>query len=55
MTVFQATYLYENGFNGGWSWFFGEYQSDAEDEDTLTGLRVLQGRTDHGVVDVNIQ
>jgi len=47
-------YLYENDFNGGWTWFFGSQNVDEEDEDVLVGLRHLQGRTDHGVVDVEI-
>ena len=51
---FQAEYLYVNEFAGGWSWDYGMEFDDAQDADCLTGMAQLEGRTDHGVVDVTI-
>ncbi|XP_050714959.1 mannan endo-1,4-beta-mannosidase-like [Eriocheir sinensis] len=47
------TYAYEHGYSGGWSW---QYSADDDCSDTPETqqqyLSVLEGRTDHGTVDI---
>jgi len=50
-------YLYTQGFAGGLSWAFiptGSEGSPEVAEDVMNGIRQLQGRTEHGKIDVNI-
>lgn len=51
----QAKYLYENGFNGGWSWCLGCDGNAQHDQDVAEGIEALKGRNDHGVIDITIE
>jgi len=46
-------YAYTHDFNGGWTWYLGTTLQ--ADQDVFAGTRQLEGRTDHGVVDVVIE
>ena len=48
-------YLYINGFNGAWSWCLGCDKDPVQDDDVIRGIEHLKGRTEHGLVDVDIQ
>lgn len=53
-TEWMVSYLYEGGFGGGWTWFYGGDATEAEDADVEDGLAAVAGRTDHGAVEVAI-
>eukprot|EP00095_Tigriopus_kingsejongensis_P005359 maker-scaffold34_size539781-snap-gene-3.21 protein:Tk05359 transcript:maker-scaffold34_size539781-snap-gene-3.21-mRNA-1 annotation:"beta- -mannanase precursor" len=47
-------YLYGHGYNGGWSWCLECESNPSVDSDVVKGLEHLKGRTDHGLIDIDI-